>query len=73
VVASVHSGSTAALQSQVYTIGPEYAHAEARKSPVLDGVVHRNSDGKEYRYPIMLSAEEKKIARKVTNGPTGSE
>lgn len=50
---------------QVYTVGPDYAHAEARKSPALDGKVERDSEGKEVRYPVMLSAMEKLMARKV--------
>ena len=50
---------------QVYTVGPDYAHAEARKSPALDGKVERNKDGKEIRYPVLLSAKEKLLARTV--------
>ncbi|XP_011237921.1 inositol hexakisphosphate and diphosphoinositol-pentakisphosphate kinase 1 isoform X24 [Mus musculus] len=50
---------------QVYTVGPDYAHAEARKSPALDGKVERDSEGKEVRYPVMLTAMEKLVARKV--------
>ena len=50
---------------KVYTIGQDYAHAEARKSPSLDGKVNRTAEGKEVRYPINLTPKEKEIARKI--------
>lgn len=50
---------------KVYTVGPEYAHAEARKAPALDGVVERDREGKEIRFPVILNNIEKLIARRV--------
>jgi len=52
---------------KVYTVGEDYAHAEARKCPSLDGKVQRDpKTGKEVRYPVNLSSFEKEIARRVS-------
>eukprot|EP00820_Chromera_velia_P012011 Cvel_22951.t1-p1 / transcript=Cvel_22951.t1 / gene=Cvel_22951 / organism=Chromera_velia_CCMP2878 / gene_product=Inositol hexakisphosphate and, putative / transcript_product=Inositol hexakisphosphate and, putative / location=Cvel_scaffold2311:15145-30706(+) / protein_length=1890 / sequence_SO=supercontig / SO=protein_coding / is_pseudo=false len=50
---------------KVYTVGELFAHAEARKAPSLDGKVNRTKDGKEVRYPVLLSSFEKSIAYKI--------
>eukprot|EP00124_Ichthyophonus_hoferi_P005280 Ihof_evm1s726 gene=Ihof_evmTU1s726 len=57
--------TTEGTDVKVYSVGEYYFHAEARKSPVVDGKVQRSADGKEIRYPVMLSADEKLIAQQV--------
>ncbi|XP_063899851.1 uncharacterized protein LOC135119370 isoform X2 [Zophobas morio] len=57
--------ATEGTDVKVYSCGENYAHAEARKSPAVDGRVQRDGEGKEIRYPVMLTKQEKWISQQV--------
>ncbi|KAI0564239.1 Histidine acid phosphatase VIP1 [Gracilaria domingensis] len=51
---------------KVYAVG-DYYHAESRKAPHVDGIVERDSSGRERRTPERLSEQELHICRRVSS------
>ena len=54
---------TDGLNIRIHVVGTDYFHAVAHKSPVLN---HKKTQGRDKKYPVILTAEEKDLAMKVT-------
>ncbi|EJW02223.1 hypothetical protein EDEG_03341 [Edhazardia aedis USNM 41457] len=51
---------------KVYALRTDYAYAESRKAPTVDGIVERDEFGKEKRQVVVLKEVEYEYARRIT-------
>lgn len=52
---------------KIYAVGRDYFHAEARKAPHIDGIVDRDTQGRERRILVTLTPTERAMCTRVAN------